>query len=81
MAAFASGSTYSEPRLRYLLSMWCARRHRPFAIVADPELIEIFTMLHARTNVPHPITVARDVREIFRLCKQNVVSMLKVSSR
>ena len=60
--------------------MWCAHRHRPFKIVADPELVEIFQMLYHRAEVPHPVTVSRDVKEIFRLSKENVANILQVSS-
>jgi hypothetical protein len=78
IVAFASGATYSPARFRYLLAMWCARRHRPFNIVKDQELIDIFTMLYIRVDVPHPTTVSRDVREIFQLCKKNVIDTLQV---
>ncbi|KIP01115.1 hypothetical protein PHLGIDRAFT_509997, partial [Phlebiopsis gigantea 11061_1 CR5-6] len=33
---FAHGSTYDKSRFRFVLSMWCARRHRPYVIVQDP---------------------------------------------
>lgn len=80
ITAFASGTTYSSPWFWFLLSMWCARRHRPFKIVADPKLVEIFQMLYHRAKVPHPVTVSRDVKEIFRLSKENVANILQVSS-
>jgi hypothetical protein len=78
MTAFTNGTTYAPARFRYLLAMWCARRHRPFNIVKDDELIEIFRMLYDRVDVPHPITVSRDVKEIFSLCKENVANYLQV---
>ena len=60
--------------------MWCARRYRPFNIVKDEELVEIFTMLYARVAIPHPITVSRDVKEIFRISRENVSKVLQVRS-
>jgi len=78
ITAFGNGAKYSDARFRYLLAMWCARRHRPFNIVTDEELVEIFTMLYARVEVPHPITISRDVKEIFQQCKQNVTDTLQV---
>lgn len=78
LAAFANGSTYSAARLWYLLAMWCARHHRPFNIVKDDKLNEIFLMLYARVEVPHPTTVSRDVKEIFHICKKNVAEFLQV---
>lgn len=80
ITAFSSGTTYSVARFRYLLAMWCARCYRPFNIVKDDELVEIFTMLYARIDVPHPITVSCDVKEIFRISKENVAKVLQVSS-
>ena len=47
ITAYASGSTYSAAHFQYLLAMWCARRHRPFKIVQDDELVKIFKMLYA----------------------------------
>jgi hypothetical protein len=58
--------------------MWCACRHHPFNIVADPELLDLFKMLYSRVEVPHPTTVSRDVREIHRLCKDRVANLLEV---
>jgi hypothetical protein len=78
ITAFANGTTYSAPRFRYLLSIWCARRHRPFSIVMDPELVELFKMLYARVEIPHPKTISRDVKEIHLLCKERVAKMLGV---
>lgn len=60
--------------------MWCARRHRPFSIVSDPELQELFKMLYSRVTVPHPTTVSRDVTEMYILSKERVAKMLKVSA-
>jgi hypothetical protein len=58
ITAFANGVKYSDACFRYLLAMWCACRHRPFNIVMNKELMEIFTMLYAHVKVPHPITVS-----------------------
>jgi hypothetical protein len=52
MVAYSHGSTYSAPKLRLKLALWVAQRHRPFAIVADPEFIEILTDLNAKVIVP-----------------------------
>ncbi len=60
------------------LLTWVVRRHQPFAIVEDPELLEIFQMLYARVDVPSARTISRNVQEVFELSKHNLVSMLKV---
>ena len=75
---YASGATYSYPRLRFLLAMWSARRHRPFAIVEDPEFHAIVKMLYPRVELPSRVTVSRDVSDIFKESKKRVIAMLKV---
>lgn len=76
---FAHGSTYSKARMRYLCALWVVRRHRPYAIVDDPELLEIFRMLYSRVEVPHSTTLSRDVKEIFSIAQKNVARELQVS--
>lgn len=78
ISAYANGTTYSASRFRYLLAMWCARRHRPFLIVQDDELQEIFRMLYSRVDIPSRFTISRDVREMFELSKANVIKVLTV---
>jgi hypothetical protein len=60
------------------IALWVARRHRPFAIVEDDELIEIFMDLNNKVEVPSRFTVSRDVKEIFELSRKRVAEILKV---
>jgi hypothetical protein len=60
------------------LALWMARRHRPFTIVEDDELINIFTDLNNKVEVPSHITVSRDVQEIFKMSRVKVSDILKV---
>ncbi|KAF8589235.1 hypothetical protein K439DRAFT_1612952 [Ramaria rubella] len=39
--SFAHGSTYMYGQMRYLLVLWVACHHRPYAIVHDEELLDI----------------------------------------
>jgi hypothetical protein len=78
MTSFAHGSTYSAPKLRMKLALWAVRRHRPFAIVADPEFIEILTDLNNKVIVPSPTTLSRDVREFFNMSRLKVATILQV---
>ena len=78
ISAYASGATYSPGRLRFLVAMWCARRHRPFAIVDDPEFQEIARMLYSKAKIPSHWTVSRDVQAIFNSTKPRVRDHLKV---
>lgn len=63
--------------MRYLLAVWIARRHRPFAIVEDPELRAIFHMLFDKVEIPSRSTVSRDVREVFAATRKQIRSLLR----
>lgn len=78
---FAHGSTYSKARMRYLLAVWVVRRHRPYTIIQDDELLAIFRMLYSRVEVPHPTTLSKDVKEMFVIAQKNVAKELQVSYR
>jgi hypothetical protein len=60
------------------LSLWIARRHRPFAIVDDPEFVELLTILNNRVSVPSSSTVSRDIQEVFDVSREKVSAILKV---
>ena len=40
------------------ITIWVARRHRPFAIVDNDELVDIFMDLNNKVQVPSSITVS-----------------------
>jgi hypothetical protein len=60
------------------LALWVARRHWPFAIVEDGELVDIFTDLNNKVKVLSQFTVSRDVKEIFAISRMKVSEILKV---
>ncbi len=61
--------------------MWCARRHRPFTIVDDPEFQELMCMLYAKVELPSRVTISRDVQMIMLDGKIRVIAFLSVSTR
>ncbi len=63
--------------MRYLLAVWISRRHRPFLIVEDEELIAIFKMLYSKVEIPSASTISRDVREVFALSRKHVAKILQ----
>ncbi|PIL32862.1 hypothetical protein GSI_04980 [Ganoderma sinense ZZ0214-1] len=65
ITAFANGATYSPARMRFLLAMWCASRHRPFKVVEDPEFRAMLGMLYGKVQIPSRVTVSRDVQLIL----------------
>jgi hypothetical protein len=60
------------------VALWVANRHRPFSIIEDTELLEIFTDLNPNCESPKHHTVSRDVKEIFGLSRGEVATMLQV---
>ena len=60
------------------LALWVACCHRPFAIVEDDELVEIFMDLNNKVEVLSRFTVSGDVKEIFLMNRVKVSEILKV---
>jgi hypothetical protein len=81
ISSFAHGSSYTPQKFRMKLALWVARRHRPFTIVEDKELVDIFTDLNNKVEVPSRFTVSRDVKEIFYMSQIKVAAILKVRSQ
>ena len=79
ISSFAHGSTYSYPKFHMKLALWVTRHHRPFAIVEDNELMDIFMDLNNKVEVPSRVTVSRDVKEIFQISRVKVAEILQVS--
>lgn len=75
---FAHGSSYTPHKFRMKIALWVARRHRPFAIVENSELVEIFKDLNNKAVVPSRHRVSRDVDEIFEMSRKKVANILKV---
>ena len=62
------------------VALWVARCHCPFAIIEDPELLDIFRDLNNKCTTPSASTVSRDIKEIFQLTPKKVAQMLQVHS-
>jgi len=62
------------------IALWVARCHRPFSIVEDEELLDIFHDLNAQCITPSRVTVSRDVMEIFKMTRVKVAKILQVCS-
>ena len=76
--SFAAGSTYSKAKFRYLLAIWCARRHRPFSVVEDPEFREMVRMLYGRAEIPSRISVSRDIQHLLEYSRVQLINKLLV---
>ena len=62
MEKFAGGCTYSREGLHWRLLHWVVRKNRPYTIVNDEELREVFAMLHANLKIPCVNTLAGDIK-------------------
>lgn len=78
ITVYAQGVTYSPGRLRLMLALWCARRHRPYAIVDDPEFHAILQMLYAKVELPSRHSVSRDVQTVFKRTRGRLISLFHV---
>ncbi|KAF8515549.1 hypothetical protein JB92DRAFT_2829628 [Gautieria morchelliformis] len=77
LAVYANGTTHSSTHMLFLLAKWCAHNHRPFSIINDKELIQIFKMLYGRVDIPSHVTLSRDIHEVFDFSKAHVSRFLK----
>ena len=80
IAAYASGSTYTAASHRMKIALWVSKNNRPFSIVEDEELLDIFTDLNPNCITSSGQTVSRDVKEIFYISRNEVGALLRVSS-
>lgn len=71
-------SQYTKAKLCTKLMLWVICCHRPYTIVEDRPLLEIFRMLNSKAKIPSARTVSCDIQEKFLLTKKNVAAMLQV---
>lgn len=79
LQAYANGSKYNKATHHMKIALWIACRNRPFSIIEDPELLDIFADLNSNCETPKRQTVSCNIKEIFAISCQNVGTMLKVS--
>lgn len=70
---------YSVAAHRALIAMRCAKNSRPFNAVLDEDYIAEVAMLRPGTILPSPITVSRDINEIYLEMSHHVKSYFSVS--
>ena len=80
MASYVHGSSYTPERLRIKVAIWVSRCNRPFAIIEDQELLDIFCDLHSKVETPSRQTVSRDIKQMFDISQKQVAKMLQVGS-
>ena len=78
MMVYAHSSSYNPAKHRLKIALWVARRNRPFAIVEDTELLEIFHDLNAACETPGRRTVARNIQEVLLVSRKRLGKILQV---
>ncbi|KAF6763424.1 hypothetical protein DFP72DRAFT_786360, partial [Ephemerocybe angulata] len=78
MYKYAHGVTYDPVVHRVKSVLWIVRRRRPFSILEDPELRDIFGDLNPDAIDISRSMVSRDVKEIHALSQVFIADMLKV---
>lgn len=78
MEKFVAGCTYSRDGFRWKLVNWIINKNRPYAIVEDPELIDIFCMLHGRLEVPCASTLSKDIKIVHGIAKRKLIQLFEV---
>lgn len=78
IASFAQASTYNAATHRLKIALWVVHHSRPFSIVEDEYLLEIFYDLNNKCITPSASTVSRDAKEIFMITLKKVAEMLQV---
>ncbi|EEB99961.1 hypothetical protein MPER_00223, partial [Moniliophthora perniciosa FA553] len=56
---------------------WVITCHRPFKAIVDPPLQDNFRMCYSKVDIVHPMTLLRDCRDVHKLCKATIVTILK----
>jgi hypothetical protein len=75
---FAYGCNYVKAKFRAGCVRWIARRRRPFAIIGDPELHDLFKMLYDKVEIPNRRMISRDIKKVYQHSRRKVKQMLRV---
>lgn len=71
---------YSPAAHRVLLALRCAKSLRPFNSIADVEYQLEVAMLRPNTIIPNPITISRDIKQIYIELSHHVKDYFAVCS-
>ncbi|KIJ27719.1 hypothetical protein M422DRAFT_190637, partial [Sphaerobolus stellatus SS14] len=64
---FVSGHGYTCEGFRFGVGKWIAKRCRPYTIIDDVELQDLFHMLYAHVEIPSRMSVQRDIHLMMDL--------------
>jgi len=78
MEKFAAGCTYSREGLHWRLLRWVVRKNRPYTIVDNEALREVFAMLHGKVKISCVNVLAGDIKQVHGMMKEKIVELFKV---
>ncbi len=59
---------------------WVIHHHRPYGIIEDDELLEIFRMLNSKAEIPSARTLSCNIQEVFPTRQEEHVGYAKSES-
>ena len=71
-------SEYTPAKHRAIIAMRCCVSKRPFNMVTDPHYNEEVQLLRPGTAIPCPVTVSRDVNQIYKIGSKQVKEYFSV---
>lgn len=67
---------FRKGKFRLKLLKWVTRMHRPFSIIEDADLLDVFIYLNPEANPPSRHTLRRDIHEAFKMTRVEVQALL-----
>lgn len=68
---------FRKGKFRLKLLKWVTRMHRPFSIIEDADLLDVFIYLNPQAQPPSRHTLRRDIHHAYKLTRAEVRSMLE----
>ncbi|KIJ43405.1 hypothetical protein M422DRAFT_127118, partial [Sphaerobolus stellatus SS14] len=73
MTKFVSGHGYTHEGFCFGVGKWIAKHCRPYTIIDDVELQDLFCMLYACVKIPSRMSVQRDIRLMMDLTGEHLI--------
>src|SRR6266481_394479 len=78
MEKFAAGCTYSHKGFCWLVMCWVVCKNRPYTIIDDEEVYDIFQMLHVNVNIPCANTLVGDIKLTHSMMRDKLIKLFEV---
>src|SRR6266481_37095 len=78
MKKFAMGCTYSCKGFHWLVMHWVVCKNRPYTIIDDEEVCDIFRMLQVNINILCMNTLAGDIKLTHSMMRDKLIKLFEV---